>query len=108
MSCCTVWLKTLNLALMGGTPQYIHLNFVVLVFTVIFLFNFRFLYYFWVFFAETNGLFSSSLGVCYEPRQSNKFSNFQSRSARSINSTLGTMFSSSLGEWEHSFTHRVS
>jgi hypothetical protein len=25
VSCCTVWLKTLNLALMGGTPQYIHL-----------------------------------------------------------------------------------
>jgi hypothetical protein len=25
VSCYTVWLKTLNLALMGGTPQYIHL-----------------------------------------------------------------------------------
>jgi hypothetical protein len=31
VSSCTVWLKTLNLALMGGTPQYIYLFLVVFV-----------------------------------------------------------------------------
>jgi hypothetical protein len=41
VSDCTVWLKTLNLALMGGTPQYIHL-FIDFVFTFIFIFWFYF------------------------------------------------------------------
>jgi hypothetical protein len=31
MSSCTIWLKTLNLALMGGTPQYIHSFLVVFI-----------------------------------------------------------------------------
>jgi hypothetical protein len=44
VSYCTVWLKTLNLALMGGTPQYIHLCiFIDFVFTFIFIFGFIFL-----------------------------------------------------------------
>jgi hypothetical protein len=30
VSSCTIWLKTLNLALIEGTPQYIHLFLVIL------------------------------------------------------------------------------
>jgi hypothetical protein len=37
VSSCTVWLKTLNLALMGGTPQYIHLFLVFFVLPLILL-----------------------------------------------------------------------
>jgi hypothetical protein len=44
VSCYTVWLKMLNLALMGGTPQYIHLFiFIDFIFTFIFIFGFIFL-----------------------------------------------------------------
>jgi hypothetical protein len=45
VSCYTVWLKTLNLALMGGTPQYIHFFiFIDFVFTFIFIFIFGFIF----------------------------------------------------------------
>jgi hypothetical protein len=41
VSSCTIWLKTLNLALMGGTPQSIRLFLVVFVlpFFLFFLFS---------------------------------------------------------------------
>jgi hypothetical protein len=100
--------EDVKLSAHGRHPTVYPFKFCCLGFCRYFSIYFRFLYYFWVFFVETNGLFSSSLGVCYEPCLSNTFSNFQSRSALSINSTLGTMFRLSLGVWEHNFTHRVS
>jgi hypothetical protein len=43
MSGCTVWLKTLNLALIGGTPQYIHLFLTVFILPL-FLLSFYFFF----------------------------------------------------------------
>jgi hypothetical protein len=71
VSCCTVWLKTLNLTLMGGNPQYIYLFFVVLVFTFIFIFILFSRITFVFSFQRQKGYFSSSLGMCYKPCQSN-------------------------------------
>jgi hypothetical protein len=100
--------EDVKLSANGRQPIVYQFHFVVLVFTVLFLFILVSCITFELSFAETNGLFSSSLGVCYEPCLSNKFSNFQTRSALSINFTLGTMFRLSLGVWKHNFTHRVS
>jgi hypothetical protein len=62
----TVWLKTFNLVLMGGTPQHILLNSCCFIFALS-CFIFVFLTYFSVVFSGTKGYFSLSLGVCYEP-----------------------------------------
>jgi hypothetical protein len=71
VSSCTVWLKTLNLALMGGTPQYIHLFLVVFVLPLFLFSRITFVFYFQ---RQNKGYFSSSLGVCYKPCQSKQFS----------------------------------
>jgi hypothetical protein len=89
VSCCTVWLKTLNLAVMEGTPQYIHLFLLSCFFTFIFIFILFSSITFVFPFQRQKGYFSSSLGVCYEPCQSRQFSNSQSRLALSMYLHIG-------------------
>jgi hypothetical protein len=61
VSSCTVWLKTLNLVLMGGTSQSIRLFLVVFVLPL-FLFFFILKYYFCVLFSGTKRVLRFKFG----------------------------------------------
>jgi hypothetical protein len=92
-----VWLKTLNLALMGGTPQHILLFLCVFIF--IFIFDFSFVTFSVLFFRNKCACVQV-WGECFESDLLKTMSSISRVRSFHFIHTLGTMCNSSLGVWE--------
>jgi hypothetical protein len=104
----TVWLKTLNLALMGGTPHYIHL-FLLSWFLPLFLLLFYFSVLLLCFlFIDKKGILVQVWKCAMSHASPDSPLTPSPGQLFPCNYTLRTMCTLSLGVWEHNFTHLVS
>jgi hypothetical protein len=107
VSCCTVWLKTLNLALMGGTPQYIHLFLLSWFLPFFYFFIFFPVLLLCFLFRDKKGISVQVWGCAMSHASPDSSLTPSPGQLFPCNYTLGTMCKLSLGVWEHNFTHLV-